>query len=413
MTRQSIADVEVHGRKVLLRMDLNVPIEEDQVLDDTNLRLALPTIRNILDRGGRLIIIAHLGLPEGHGYEADLTLKPCARRLSELLHRPVPLAPDCIGPVVREMVERLNNGDVLMLENLRFHEEEILNSEPFARELAALGDVYCNEALGVSHRRHGSIDALPRLMATCPRVAGLQLWRELLALKSICQHPLRPAVLVIGGRRMEDKIPAVVGLRDRVDTVLIGGEIALSFLAAERKSIGRTEIEPRFIMEAQHALEAAVCSHARVMLPEDHVCAKEISAMADSHVFPEVIPEGWLGMDIGPRTVVAYAEVIRHARTVFWTGPMGAWETKPFDVGTKMVALATAHAALINHAQVVAAGGSLRLALERFGLERSMTHVTAGGAATLALLQGKPLPGISVLDRPVEHPQELVSHGTH
>jgi len=409
MNKRSIAEVAVHGKRVLMRVDFNVPLEDGEIADDMNLRLALPSIRNVLDRGGRLILLTHLGVPEGRGFEPALSLTPCAQRLRELLHRPVQLAPNCVGPQVGLMVQQLRNGDLLMLENLRFHRGEIGNEESFAQELAEWGDVYCNEAFGVSHRQHASLDALPRLMWERPRVAGLQLIREVTALKAVCEHPLRPSVLVIGGAHAPEKCHAVLGLRDCVDTVLIGGVVGHTFLAAERKSVGRTEADPHDAMAAERALEAAVSARAKVMLPNDHVCATQISGFADTHVYAEVIPSGWYGLDIGPRTIVAYAEVIRHARTVFWTGPLGAWETRPFDVGTKMIALAAAHAVLINHAQVIIAGGSLRLALERFGLDRSMTHLNSGGSATLAMLEHQPFPSLDAL----EERNESLSTTTH
>lgn len=401
MGKKTIADVEVAGRTVFMRVDFNVPVEEGRILDDRRLRLALDSIGEVIDRGGRLILASHLGRPKGQGFEPELSLAPCARRLSELLNRPVCLAPDCQGPIVEQMVRELRDGQVILLENLRFHEGELLNDERFARPWAAWTEVYCNEAFATAHRAHASLAALPAMLADRPRVAGLNLERELRNLEAILHPVQRPFVLILGGSRVADRIGALLNLLRQVDTILVGGSVAHALMQAEGRQVGESEIDPVDVAEARRVLDAAGKLRSRLLLPEDHVCAAAGGRAAETRVFEEHIPTGWVGLDIGPRTVVRYTQIIRQAQTIFWIGPMGVWENPPYDVGTKMIGLSVVHATLVHQARSVVAGASLSLAIERFGLQANITHISNGGAATLALLEGSPLPALEYLEEVV------------
>lgn len=395
--KRTIAEVDVRGKRVLMRVDFNVPVRDGQILDDLRLVAVLESIRNVISRGGRLVLLSHLGRPGGH-VDPELSLRPCAVRLGELLGQHIHFHPGGVDENLRRAVRHLNDGDVLMAENLRFHEGEALGDEHFIKPLAEVGDIYCNEAFGTAHRKHASMLALPRLMGNRPRVAGLLMSRELRYLRSVLEQPRRPLMLVLGGVRVADRMGMILHLLDRVDMILIGGAMAYPFLAAEHKSVGNSVMDREQLAAARHVLHEAGRSRAVLTLPHDHVCGKDLSSTTLTSIHGETIPAGWIGLDIGPRTVVRYTDLIRQAGMVFWTGPMGVAEIEPFDVGTKEIALALVHATLIGEAVTLAGGAATHMALRRFGLQHQFSHLTTGGTATLALLEGQPFPCVELLD---------------
>ncbi|MCC6581306.1 MAG: phosphoglycerate kinase [Phycisphaeraceae bacterium] len=398
MTKRSIDQIDVLGRRVLMRVDFNVPMLEGKVADDRRLVAALPTIHSVIDRGGRLILISHLGRPAHDRPDPDLSLQPIAARLSHLLGLDVGFVPDCIGPVALSMARQLQNGQVLLLENLRFHEGEKMGDPGFAHHLAQLGEVYCNNAFATAHRPHASMLALPRAMAQAPRVAGFLLCNELRYLSKVFQTPARPLLAIVGGTANAEKFNLLAQLLDRLDIVLIAGEMAQPILAAERKSIGKSMLSRELIAAADDLLHAASRRRARMMIPVDHLCAGEISPAAQTTVSKEFIAPGYLGLDIGPRTINLYSELIEHAQTIFWYGPMGVAETPPFDVGTKEIALAVTRATLMRHATSVVAGVSTAGALHRYHLGDNVSHISTGGKATLEYLQGQGFASVDSLD---------------
>jgi 3-phosphoglycerate kinase len=404
MAKRTIEDVDVRGRRVLMRVDFNVPIEDGVILDDRHLRTALESIRSAATRGGRVILISHCGRPRGDRFEPDLSLRPCADRLGRLLSHDVDFVGDCIGPEVRQRVGLLRDGEVLLLENLRFHKEEVLGDLAFAKALADLADIYCNEAFPSSHRAHASLAGVPRVLAGGgagagrPKVIGLQFAREVRHLEHALTDPERPFVLVVGGDKAEDKIAPLLNLLDKVDMVLIGGALAYTFMAAEHKAVGESAVDWAQAAAAQRVLHAALAGDRQVVLPVDHVCGREASSATANRIADEVIPAGWMGLDIGPHTVLRYTRELRHARTIFWTGPMGVCATRPFDVGTKEVALAVAHATQIQGAASIVGGADTTALLQWMGLERSVTHLTMGGTATLAMLEGPRFESLALLD---------------
>jgi phosphoglycerate kinase len=298
----------------------------------------------------------------------------------------------------------LGDGEVLLLENLRFHKEEVLGQSSFARQLADLANVYCNEAFSASHRAHASLAGVPRIMVESdgaharPRVAGLALQRELRFLGETLRNPRRPFVAILGGTGVAEKIDAVLHMLDRLDFILIGGALTYTFMAAEHKEVGESLVDHTAVKEAARVLHAAASSGARLILPAGHICGQAPYPATPNRITEEVIPEGWMGLDIGPRAVVQFVEIIRHARTIFWSGPMGALETRPFDVSTKEIALAVTHATQISGATSIVGGSDTTRLLQRMGLERSVSHITTGGAATLAMLAGQRFEAVDLLD---------------
>ena len=404
MAKKTIEDVEVRGQRVLMRVDFNVPIEEGVVLDDRPLRMALASIRSVTERGGRAILISHCGRPRGEGFEPDLSLRPCAQRLAELLGQEVGFIGDCVGLEVWHRIEQLRDGAVLLLENLRFHKEEVLCGEGFARQLADMADIYCNEAMPSAHRAHASLAGVPRVLEEArdgrrrPKVIGLQFAREARHLLHALTDPERPFVAILGGDKSDDKIGPMLNLLDKVDSVLVGGALAYTFLAAEHKAVGESVVDRQQEPGASRVLQAAAAGATDLLLPVDHICGREASSATANRIADEVIPAGWTGLDIGPHTVMRYAQVIRHARTIFWTGPMGVCTTRPFDVGTKEVALAVTYATQVRGATSIVGGADTTALLQRMGLDRSVTHVTMGGAATLAMRGGQVFESLDLLD---------------
>lgn len=400
MAKKTVADVQVKGKRVLMRVDFNVPLQDGQITDDRRIRMALESIRSVIDRGGRLILISHLGRPEGTGVQAEDSLRPAAERLSQLLGKPVQMAPDVIGDKVSTLAAALKDGEVLVLENLRFYKGEKKGDAAFAQKLADLADLYVNDAFGTAHREDASMVAVPRAIGAKggAKVAGFLLQKEIQYLSDVIAKPKRPFVAILGGAKVSDKIGAIENLMGKVDTILIGGAMAYTFMLAEHKGVGKSLVEPDRVKEARAMLDAAGRSKADLMLPVDHVVAPEFSGKAPTSIAADQIPDGQMGLDIGPKTINEYASVIHNAKTVIWNGPMGAFEIEPFDVGTRQVALAIAEATQKHGATTIIGGGDSAAAIEQFNLADKVSHVSTGGGASLEMLEGKKFASVDLLD---------------
>jgi phosphoglycerate kinase len=379
------------GARVLLRADLNVPLEDGRVTDDARIAASVPTIRHLLDSGAAVAVCSHLGRPKG-AVVAELSLAPCAARLGELLGRPVELLPDCVGDQVQARVAALKPGEVVVLENLRFHAEEEANDPGFAMRLATGYTHYVNDAFGAAHRAHASTEGVARLLPAC---AGLLMAKEVGVLTGLLTRPKIPFVAVLGGAKVSDKLPLIEHLLVRCDRILIGGAMCFTFLAALGDPVGKSLHEgPEAQRLAHGLLERSGRVNCTLQLPTDILVADRFDAGAAIEVVPsDAIPEWGIGVDIGPRTAAGYAEVIAAAKTVFWNGPMGAFEIPPFADGTRAIANAMA----TTDAVTVAGGGDSGAALAQWGLEDKLTHCSTGGGAALELLEGRTLPGVAAL----------------
>jgi phosphoglycerate kinase len=375
---------------VLVRDDFNVPLQKGAVTDDMRIRAAVPTIEELRRRGARLVLASHLGRPKDR--EPELSLKPVAKRLGELIHADVRLAPGVVGDEVRAAVDDLGPGDVLLLENVRYEPGETKNDPDLGRSLASLVDVYVNDAFGAAHRAHASTEGVARLLDQ--RAAGLLLEREVTTLMKVLEDPARPLVSVLGGAKVSDKIGVIDRFRETADTIVIGGAMCFPFLAAQGHSVGDSLCAEEDVELARRTLSETAGSGAELKVPVDLVVGDRFAEDADTRTIDGVdVPDGWMGLDIGPRTASQYAEVIGDAGTVFWNGPMGAFELEPFAAGTRAVAEAVAAAP----GTTVVGGGDSAAALRQFGLEDQVTHLSTGGGATLELIEGKPLPGVEAL----------------
>lgn len=388
--KKTVRDVDVSGKRVLIRVDFNVPMEGGHITDDRRIREALPTIRYLLDRGARVILGSHLGRPKGRVDEA-FRLTPVAERLSALLNQPVPLLPDCVGPQVEAEVSRLQPGQAVLLENLRFHAEEEANDPEFAKALARLADLYVNDAFGTAHRAHASTAGVAGYL---PAVAGLLMEKELKHLGEALDAPRRPFVAILGGKKVSDKIGVIRHLLTRANALLIGGGMAYTFLKAQGREIGASLCEADRLELAKELIDDAARRGVGFHLPVDVVATTAVTAEAEHKVVDAgAIPAGWAGVDIGPKTSARFAEIIKGAGTVLWNGPMGVFEIAPFAGGTRAVAEAMA----VSGAVTVVGGGDTAAAVEEFGLADRMTHLSTGGGASLEFLEGRELPGIAVL----------------
>lgn len=387
---RTLDDLDVAGRRVLVRVDFNVPLDGGAVADDSRIRAALPTLRELRERGARLVLASHLGRPEDR--EPELSLRPAAERLGELLGAEVRLAPEVVGPRARELAGELGDGDVMMLENVRYEPGETRNDPELADSLAGLAEVYVDDAFGAAHRAHASTEGVARRLPE--HAAGRLLQREVETLTGILERPARPLVAIVGGAKVTDKIAVLDRFLDLADTILIGGAMCFPFFAAQGHAVGGSLCEAKGVEPAGRVLERAARARAELVLPGDLVLGRSFDAATDSREHDGVeVPDGWMGLDIGPATAGRYAREIAGAGTVFWNGPMGAFELKPFAAGTRAVARAVARAA----GTTVVGGGDSVAALHAFGLADEVDWVSTGGGASLELMEGKVLPGVEAL----------------
>ena len=401
--RRTVDQVDPAGKTVFVRADFNVPTDDrGAITDDRRIRGALPTIRALLERGAAVVVASHFGRPSGTGYEAAESLAPVHRRLAELLAGAATVR--FAGQVPTDAasqaaVAALRPGEVLLLENLRFEKGEKKGDPAFADRLADYGQVYVNDAFGASHRNDASMVALPRAMAArgCPAVAGRLLDRELRFLGQALDHPQRPFVAIVGGAKVSDKLQALANLLDKVDVIMVGGAMAYTFLRAEGVGTGSSLVEPDMVDRARQILHDARSRGRSILLPVDHVCGRALAAGTPTMECVGAIPDGWMGLDIGPRSRELFAEACRSARQVVWNGPMGAFETAPFDVGTRAVAEAVSEATAAG-AVTIAGGGDTAAALDAAGLAERLTHVSTGGGASLEMLEGKRFDSVAALD---------------
>ena len=407
--KRSVESVDVRGSRVLVRLDLNVPLDGNQrITDDRRIRAALPTVKRLIEGGGRQILMSHLGRPKGDPDDRfKLSLAPVAGRLSELLDKPVRLIEDITGEEAAGAVASMAAGDVCLLENLRFHKAETIKDKKaeddaalresknaFAGKLASLADVYVNDAFGTCHRDNASMLTVPRLMEGKPRVVGYLVQRELNFLGGALANPDRPFVCVLGGAKVSDKLGVIRSLIKKCDTILIGGAMGFTFLAAEGTNVGKSLVEPD-LFETARALRLEAGD--RLILPADSVVAAEIRQGVSTEICDGPVPDGLMGLDIGPKTVAVYQKVVRGAKTVVWNGPMGVFETPPFDAGTLGVARALAMATDAG-ATTIVGGGDSAAAIDQAGLADRVTHISTGGGASLEFLEGKRFAAIDVLD---------------
>jgi phosphoglycerate kinase len=379
----------VRGRRVFVRADLNVPLADGRVGDDTRIRAALGTLRRLLAGGARVVLASHLGRPKGKP-KPELSLRPVAARLAELIGRPVAFAEDCVGPAAEAAAAKLRDGELLLLENLRFHAEEEKNEPGFARQLAALADVYVNDAFGTAHRAHASTAGLVPFVARA--VAG-DLLREELAHLRVVREPERPLLCLLGGAKVSDKLAVLEALAPHTDVLAVGGAMAYTFLLAQGQPTGDSLVEPERVDDARRVLAAARQAGRELLLPVDHLVAQKLEAGAPTRVVKE-IPAGWRGVDIGPETAARYADVARRARTIFWNGPMGVFEIDAFAKGTEAVARGVAE----SSGRSVVGGGDSLAAVNKLGLGDRIGHLSTGGGASLEYVQGLALPGVVALE---------------
>ena len=397
MPKKTIADVDVQGKAVLVRCDFNVPLDDRQhITDDRRITEALPSITSVLDRGGRVILLSHLGRPEGKdpGEDAKYSLKPVADRLQELLKYPVHFATDTVGEEAKSKAAALKDGEVLLLENVRFNKGEKKGDAEYAAVLAEMGDIYCNDAFGTCHRTEGSMVAVPNAMGGKPKVCGFLVEKEIRFLSDVLANPQRPFVAIVGGKKVSDKINVIQNLLQICDKVLIGGAMAYTFSLATGGSVGKSRVE---VDKLDLAKQLMADGGEKLLLPLDTHCGDDFSGTCNKQIVKagQVPDEGnWEGFDIGPETIKRYQSVIKSAKTVVWNGPMGVFEMPPFDAGTRAVADAIVDSGAVS----IIGGGDSAAAIQEFGLADKVTHVSTGGGASLEMLEGKKFVAVELLD---------------
>ncbi len=403
MAKRTIDQVDVQGQRIFMRVDFNVPLQGDQITDDRRIRSALPSIESVLERGGRVILASHLGRPGGNGYEAEYSLEPCAKRLAELLGDKARggvkfPSHDCVDGAATAAVGMLADGECLLLENLRFHTAEKKNTPDFAARLAEYADIYCNNAFGTCHRAHASMVGVPAAMKGKPKVCGSLVEKEITYLSDALQDPARPFVVVLGGAKVSDKLPAIEHLIPKADAILIGGAMAYTFLKAQGTKIGTSRVEEDRLEDARRIVEKAAEGDCELIIPTDHVCSTTFDEKTGNNkTFKGDIGDGYMGLDIGPDSAAAYDKAIRAAKTIVWNGPMGVFEWSLFAIGTRHVAESIA-AATDAGATTIVGGGDSAAAAEQMGFAERMSHISTGGGASLEMLSGKRFESVDLLD---------------
>jgi phosphoglycerate kinase len=394
MDFKSIDQLNIQGKKILLRVDFNVPLDQKgNITDDARIRAALPTIQYALAQNARILLASHLGRPKGKP-EAQYSLAPVARKLGELLRKEVKLAPDCIGPDVEKMVAAIKPGDLLLLENLRFHKEEEKNDPNFAKSLASLAEIYVNDAFAVSHRAHASVEAVTKFFKE--PAAGFLMKEELHYLNRVMESPARPLVAVIGGAKVSGKLEVLKNLSLRVDKLIIGGGMAFTFLKSKGMNVGKSLVEEELLKTAQEILEAANKKGVKVFLPVDCVVADKMDPSARTQIVPvEKIPPDWMGLDIGPATINRFADALKDAKTILWNGPMGVFEMAPFSRGTMEMVQSIVKSGAVS----IVGGGDTDTAVHKSGQAQKISYISTAGGAFLELLEGKTLPGVEALKK--------------
>ncbi|MCP4462275.1 MAG: phosphoglycerate kinase [Planctomycetaceae bacterium] len=391
MPKKSINDIDVANQTVIMRVDFNVPLENGQITDDRRIEMALPSIKSVIDRGGKLILISHLGRPKGQ-VKAEFSLQPIATRLAELTGTPVAFAADTVGEEAKKQVQELQPGGILVLENLRFHPGEKAGDTDFAASLASMADIYCNNAFGTCHRKDASMVALPQAMGDQPKVVGSLVETEIKFLKEVIETPERPFVAVLGGAKVSDKITVIENLLNICDQILIGGAMAFTFVMARGGKVGQSLVEKDKLDLARSLMDQG---QGKLLLPVDAHCGDGFSEDCQKQICSvDEIPENMLGLDIGPETASRFGDVLSTAKTVLWNGPMGVFEMPPFDRGTRAVAEAIAS----SQATSIIGGGDSAAAITQMGFEDRVTHVSTGGGASLAMLEGQSFAAFEILD---------------
>jgi 3-phosphoglycerate kinase len=390
MNKKTVKDIDVSGKKVLVRCDFNVPLADGKITDENRITGAMPTIEYLVEKGAKVILCSHMGRPKGE-FNMKYTLAPVAKRLGELLGKEVKLAKDVIGDDAKALAASMENGDVILLENVRFHKEEEKNDAEFAKALASFAEVYVNDAFGTAHRAHASTAGVADYL---PAVAGFLIGKELDIMGKALSDPARPFVAILGGAKVSDKIGVINNLLDKVDALIIGGAMAYTFMAANDIDTGKSLVEADKIELAKELLAKADAKGVNLMIPIDNVVADAFSNDANFKTVGYDFPEGWMGLDIGPKSIELFSDVIKGAKTVIWNGPMGVSEMPNFAVGTEAVAKALAESGAVT----IIGGGDSAAAVEQLGYASKMTHISTGGGASLEFLEGLVLPGIDCLD---------------
>jgi len=391
---RSIKDLNLSGKKVLVRVDLNVPLDDQQnITDDTRIVEVLPTLRYVLDNGGSMILMSHLGRPDGKVIP-KFSLVPAAKRLGRYLKQEIKMAPDCIGPAVKQMVDQLKSGEIILLENLRFHPGEKENSDDFAKELASLCDVYINDAFAVSHRKHASVDVITKFVKEFG--AGFLMLKELQYFDEAMNNPRRPLVAIIGGAKISSKLMALKNMLNRVNKFIIGGAMANTFLKSQGYNLGKSKVEDDLLEEAETIMKQAIKEGIRFYLPVDAIVAAQADPKADVKIVPiQEIPGDWMALDIGPATSQLFTEVLYDAKTVIWNGPMGMFEIDAFSRGT----ISMVNSVASSYALTIVGGGDTDVAVHSTGQRDRFSYISTGGGAFLYLMEGKTLPGVAALER--------------